>query len=118
MASYSITDIVRTQCPAPGASAHSHVSGVVLDRGGAYLVTDIYDFMDHGHTFPASRTRCRHCGRPTLALATVPGSAIEPTTEPITEPASEAPATSQPVPGPRRKRGSRVVQHVDVLSNM
>jgi hypothetical protein len=96
MASYNIIDLIRTEC----ASPEGHVSGVVLDRGGAYLVTDIYDFMDHGHSFfpagpvrPAveaadeaaaqaadpqvARMRCRHCGGPTLRLAAEPTPAAD-----------------------------------------
>ena len=75
MASYQIIDTILTSC----VPAQGHVSSVVLDRGGAYLVTDIYDFMDHGHTFlpagpagPAhhlvTKMRCRHCGCPTLRI--------------------------------------------------
>lgn len=83
MARYLITEIIRTACASPGSrtrSQGSHVSSVVLDRGGTYLVTDIYDFMEHGHSFvadqrsadqlePVTRTRCRQCGRPTLSIA-------------------------------------------------
>lgn len=82
MARYLITEIIRTACESPASRTRlrgSHVSSVVLDRGGTYLVTDIYDFMEHGHRFisdqssadqlePVTRTRCRQCGRPTLSI--------------------------------------------------
>lgn len=98
MARYLITEIIRTACASPGSRTRSrgshvsHVSSVVLDRGGAYLVTDIYDFMEHGHSFvadqssfvadqrsadqlePVTRTRCRHCGRPTLRITVAPAA--------------------------------------------
>jgi hypothetical protein len=96
MASYLIIDTIRTDCALPGRAERSHVSSVVLDRGGAYRVTDVYDFMEHGHTFvaarsldrvddavtspaaePASRMRCRHCGGPTLRLAADPSTHSE-----------------------------------------
>jgi hypothetical protein len=122
MASYSIIDTVRTHCPSPGAPAQSHVSGVVLDRGGAYLVTDIYDFMDHGHTFaaaaaeeqqaPVSRARCRHCGRPTLALATISAGGVQPNGEQPTT----VPLIAQTVRNGRRRRGAVLAQNVDNLS--
>jgi hypothetical protein len=83
MASYLIIDTIRTAC----ASPQGHVSGVVLDRGGVYPVTDIYDFMDFGgHRFlvapeapedEASKMRCRHCGCPTLRLAADPSTRSE-----------------------------------------
>ena len=116
MASYSIIDTVRTHCPSPGVPTQSHVSGVVLDRGGSYLVTDIYDFMEHGHTFsaeeqqvPVSRARCRHCGRPTLELATAPEGATSdgPTTVPV---------VAQTVRNGRRRRGALLAQHADNVS--
>jgi hypothetical protein len=119
MASYSIIDTVRTQCPSPGTPAHSHVSGVVLDRGGSYLVTDIYDFMDHGHTFsateqqvPVSTARCRHCGRPTLQLASDPGGASWQTSDAPTT----MPVVAQTVRNGRRRRGAALVQDADNLS--
>jgi hypothetical protein len=79
MADYRITGTSRVGC----TGSQSHISRVVLDRGGEFDVTDIYDFMEHGgHRFftsdsgadeqrEVSKLRCRHCGRPTLRLAPV-----------------------------------------------
>ncbi len=120
MASYSIIDTVRTKCSSPANPPLSHVSGVILDRGGSYLVTDIFDFMDHGHTFsaaaaqevPVARARCRHCGRPTLELATGGAAAGHATSDAPTA----GSVVAQQTRNGRRRRGAGLVHHADNLS--
>jgi hypothetical protein len=116
MASYLIIDTVRTACVSP----QGHVTGVVLDRGGAYPVTDIYDFIDFGgHRFlvsadtaqdEATKVRCRHCGCPTLRLAADPSTRSE-----LDE--RRPPGRRLPVQGGASPRvNARTAHHVDIAS--